>query len=41
MSGLTGETDDDFRMTFDLMDKMVEVSAKTQHCGIFVYTPFS
>ena len=26
--------------TFDLMDKMREVNPKTQHYGIFVYTPF-
>lgn len=40
MSGLPGETDDDLNQTFDLMDKMQEVNPKTQHYGIFVYTPF-
>ena len=40
MSGLPGETDDDLNQTFDLMDKMSEVNPKTQHYGIFVYTPF-
>ena len=40
MSGLPGETDDDLNQTFDLMDKMCEVNPKTQHYGIFVYTPF-
>jgi radical SAM superfamily enzyme YgiQ (UPF0313 family) len=40
MSGLPGETDDDLKQTFDLMDKMCEVNPKTQHYGIFVYTPF-
>ena len=40
MSGLPGETDDELRQTFDLMDKMREVNPKTQHYGIFVYTPF-
>jgi radical SAM superfamily enzyme YgiQ (UPF0313 family) len=40
MSGLPGETDEDLNQTFDLMDKMSEVNSKTQHYGIFVYTPF-
>jgi anaerobic magnesium-protoporphyrin IX monomethyl ester cyclase len=40
MSGLPGETDEDLRQTFDLMDRMSEVNPKTQHYGIFVYTPF-
>ncbi len=40
MSGLPGETDQDLNQTFDLMDKMSEVNPKTQHYGIFVYTPF-
>jgi anaerobic magnesium-protoporphyrin IX monomethyl ester cyclase len=40
MSGLPGETDEDLEETFDLMDKMREVNPKTQHFGIFVYTPF-
>ena len=40
MSGLPGETDEDLAETFDLMDKMREVNPKTQHYGIFVYTPF-
>ena len=40
MSGLPGETDEDLAMTFDLMDRMREVNPKTQHYGIFVYTPF-
>jgi radical SAM superfamily enzyme YgiQ (UPF0313 family) len=40
MSGLPGETEDDLNQTFDLMDKMREVNPKTQHYGIFVYTPF-
>ncbi len=40
MSGLPGETDDDLAMTFNLMDRMTEVNPKTQHYGIFVYTPF-
>jgi radical SAM superfamily enzyme YgiQ (UPF0313 family) len=40
MSGLPGETDNDLGQTFDLMDKMREVNPKTQHYGIFVYTPF-
>ena len=40
MSGLPGETDEDLNQTFDLMDKMTNVNPKTQHYGIFVYTPF-
>ena len=40
MSGLPGETDEDLNQTFDLMDKMTVVNPKTQHYGIFVYTPF-
>lgn len=40
MSGLPGETDEDLAQTFDLMDQMSAVNPKTQHYGIFVYTPF-
>jgi radical SAM superfamily enzyme YgiQ (UPF0313 family) len=40
MSGLPGETDEDLEDTFNLMDRMREVNPKTQHYGIFVYTPF-
>ncbi len=40
MSGLPGETDEDLEATFDLMDRMREINPKTQHYGIFVYTPF-
>jgi anaerobic magnesium-protoporphyrin IX monomethyl ester cyclase len=40
MSGLPGETDEDLAATFDLMDQMKAVNPKTQHYGIFVYTPF-
>jgi anaerobic magnesium-protoporphyrin IX monomethyl ester cyclase len=40
MSGLPGETDQDLKATFDLMDRMVEANPRTQHYGIFVYTPF-
>jgi len=40
MSGLPGETDDDLAETFDLMDRMSAVNPKTQHYGIFIYTPF-
>jgi anaerobic magnesium-protoporphyrin IX monomethyl ester cyclase len=40
MSGLPSETDEDLHATFDLMDRMCEVNPKTQHYGIFVYTPF-
>ncbi len=40
MSGLPTETDGDLTETFDLMDKMSQINPKTQHYGIFVYTPF-
>jgi len=40
MSGLPTETDEDLRLTFDLMDKMSKTNEKTQHFGIFIYTPF-
>ncbi len=40
MSGLPTETDEDLNATFDLMDRMSQVNPKTQHYGIFVYTPF-
>lgn len=40
MSGLPGETDADLAETFDLMDRMSVVNPKTQHYGIYVYTPF-
>lgn len=40
MSGLPTETDEDLKVTFNLMDKMREVNEKTQHFGVFIYTPF-
>lgn len=40
MSGIPTETEEDLRETFDLMDKMREVNPKTQHFGVFIYTPF-
>ena len=40
VSGLPTETDDDLKATFDLMDKMSEIYPKTQHFGLFVYTPY-
>jgi anaerobic magnesium-protoporphyrin IX monomethyl ester cyclase len=40
MSGLPGETNEDLEDTFNLMDRMRDVNPKTQHYGIFVYTPF-
>ncbi len=40
MSGLPSETDEDLKATFDLMDLMVKANPRTQHYGIFVYTPF-
>ncbi len=40
VSGLPTETDDDLNDTFDLMDKMSEIYPKTQHFGLFIYTPY-
>jgi anaerobic magnesium-protoporphyrin IX monomethyl ester cyclase len=40
LSGLPGETYHDMEQTFDLMDRMVETNPRTQHYGIFLYTPF-
>jgi len=40
LSGLPNETYEDLLKTFDLMDKMKETNPRTQHYGIFVYTPF-
>ena len=40
VSGLPTETDDDLKDTFDLMDKMSEIYPKTQHFGLFIYTPY-
>ena len=40
LSGLPGETYADMQKTFDLMDAMAEANPRTQHYGIFMYTPF-
>ena len=40
LSGLPGETYADMEKTFDLMDAMGRVNPRTQHYGIFLYTPF-
>jgi radical SAM superfamily enzyme YgiQ (UPF0313 family) len=40
MCGLPTETDEDLRVTFDLMDEMSKVNPKTQHFCVFIYTPF-
>ena len=40
LSGLPGETYDDMEKTFDLMDQMAAANPRTQHYGIFLYTPF-
>jgi anaerobic magnesium-protoporphyrin IX monomethyl ester cyclase len=40
MCGLPTETDEDLQATFDLIDRMSEANPKTQHYGIFIYTPF-
>jgi radical SAM superfamily enzyme YgiQ (UPF0313 family) len=40
LSGLPGETYADMRQTFDLMDRMAQANPRTQHYGIFMYTPF-
>jgi anaerobic magnesium-protoporphyrin IX monomethyl ester cyclase len=40
MCGLPTETEDDLRKTCDLMDQMSEINPKTQHYGVFLFTPF-
>lgn len=40
LSGLPTETYEDLTKTFNLMDKMSRINPKTQHYGIFIYTPF-
>ncbi len=40
LSGLPGETYGDMEKTFDLMDRMAKANPRTQHYGIFLYTPF-
>ena len=40
LSGLPGETWADMLATFDLMDAMGAANPRTQHYGIFMYTPF-
>jgi anaerobic magnesium-protoporphyrin IX monomethyl ester cyclase len=40
LSGLPGETYADMEKTFDLMDAMARANPRTQHYGIFLYTPF-
>ena len=40
LSGLPGETYADMEQTFDLMDAMERANPRTQHYGIFMYTPF-
>jgi radical SAM superfamily enzyme YgiQ (UPF0313 family) len=40
LSGLPGETWADMEQTFDLMDEMGRLNPRTQHYGIFLYTPF-
>lgn len=40
MSGLPGETKEDLRKTYEVMDKLSETNKKTQHIEICIYTPF-
>lgn len=40
LSGLPTETYEDMKKTFDLMDQMARANPRTQHYGIFMYTPF-
>lgn len=40
LSGLPGETWADMEKTLDLMDAMERANPRTQHYGIFLYTPF-
>jgi len=41
MSGFPTETEEDLKKTFDLMDEMNKMNPKTQHFGIFTYTPLT
>jgi anaerobic magnesium-protoporphyrin IX monomethyl ester cyclase len=41
MSGFPTETEEDLNKTFNLMDEMTQANPKTQHFGIFTYTPLS
>jgi radical SAM superfamily enzyme YgiQ (UPF0313 family) len=41
MSGFPTETEEDLQKTFALMDEMSKTNRKTQHFGIFTYTPLS
>ncbi len=41
MSGFPTETEEDLKKTFDLMDEMHKRNLKTQHFGVFTYTPLS
>ncbi len=41
MSGFPTETEEDLKKTFDLMDEMNKTNPKTQHFGVFTYTPLS
>jgi hypothetical protein len=41
MSGFPTETEEDLKKTFDLRDEMNRTNPKTQHFGIFTYTPLS
>jgi len=40
LSGLPDETYGDMQKTFNLMDAMTKANPRTQHYGIFMYTPF-
>ena len=40
VSGLPTETDEDLEATFDLMDKVSGIYSRTQHFGLFIYTPY-
>ncbi len=40
VSGLPTETDEDLEDTFELMDKMSNAYQRTQHFGLFIYTPY-
>ncbi len=40
VSGLPTETDADLGETFNLMDRMSSIYKRTQHFGLFIYTPY-
>ncbi|MBI4402619.1 MAG: B12-binding domain-containing radical SAM protein [Deltaproteobacteria bacterium] len=40
MIGIPGETDEDRRMTFDLMDRLIKINPKAYVTSLAIYTPY-